>query len=369
MKILHLSGEPEDFGGVLSVIRNLQTATEHLGWIHVVAVQSQYKELRKPSLRYWRSRRICSDSPNHSTLFFRALWSYFEVKRFLKQESFDIVHVHSRGTFLTGLAIALRLARPVVYTNHGYSTRVNMYRWGAEARNFHTVVLTQNMAKHYRLVPEPAKVTIISECCSDQFFEEPLVESRSSSNQDNGIRLIGIGNIMRWKNWHLIAEAMSRMKPEDLQRLQFSLWGPTPNDPDSLAYDRELRAHIEQFKLENHFLLRGMTLSVSDRLREADWFVLPSTNEPCSVALIEALALGLPALVSGSGGNVDIIQDGKTGLLFTPDNPTDLAAKLGLIAKHSVRIVEPNQIRASVRHRSASEVAKEYGRLFHDIRK
>lgn len=368
MKILHLSGEPEDFGGVLSVIRNLQTATEHLGWIHVVAVQSQYKELRQPSLQYWRSRRICSDSPNHSTLFFRALWSYFEVKRFLKKESFDIVHVHSRGTFLTGIAIALRLARPVVYTNHGYSTRVKMYRWGAKARKFHTVVLTPNMAKHYRLVPAPPKVNVISECCSDQYFDAPLVKSRSGFNKDNGIKLIGIGNIMRWKNWHLIAEAMSLMEPKDLHRLQFSLWGPTPNDPDSLAYDHELRARITQFKLENHFLLRGMTLSVSDCLREADWFVLPSTNEPCSVALIEALALGLPALVSGSGGNVDIIQDGKTGLLFTPDNATDLASKLRMIAEQSVSIVEPDQIRTSVRHRSASEVAKEYGRLFHDIR-
>lgn len=368
MKILHLSGEPEDFGGVLSVIRNLQTATEKLGWTHVVAVQSQYKELRQPALRYWQSRRICSDSPNHGVLFFRALWSYFEVKRFLEKKPFDIVHVHSRGTFLTGIAIALRLKHPVVYTNHGYSTRVNMYRWGAKTRNFHTVFLTPNMAKHYGLAPAPPKVSIISECCSDQFFDEPLVESGANSKQNNRGKLVGIGNIMRWKNWHLIADAMSLMEPKDLHGLQFSLWGPTPNDPDSLAYDRELRAQITKYKLENHFFLRGMTFSVSDCLREADWFVLPSTNEPCSVALIEALALGLPALVSASGGNVDIIQEGKTGLLFTPNNAADLASKLRMLAQPANNIVAPDCIRASVMHRSASEVAKEYGRLFHEIR-
>ena len=50
------------------------------------------------------------------------------------------------------------------------------------------------------------------------------------------------------------------------------------------------------------------THQVADVVAAADWFVLPSTHEPCSVALIEALALGVPVIASASGGNVDIVQ-------------------------------------------------------------
>ena len=106
---------------------------------------------------------------------------------------------------------------------------------------------------------------------------------------------------------------------------------------------------------------------MGERLREADWFVLPSTNEPCSVALIEALALGVPALVSESGGNVDIIRDGVTGLLFEPESPEDLAAKLRLILYSKVKAAPPMEIRASVRLRSATNVGRQYLALYRQL--
>ena len=368
MKILHLSGEPEDCGGVLSVIRNLQTASQPMGWTHTVAVQSRYEELRKPALTYWKNELLCSDSPNHITLLSRAVRSFFEVKRYLRDESFDIIHAHNRGTFLTGLAVAVLLKRPVVYTNHSYCRRTGMYWWATRAPNFHTVVLTPNMARHYRVAVRPPRTNIISACCSDHYFLEPLVTRTAPSGPSGLHRLIGVGNIMRWKKWHLIAQALSLLQPADRDRIQFSLWGPTPDDPDSRAYDRELRTLISERGLGNHFLLRGSTLSVSDCLRQADWFVLPSTNEPCSVAMIEALALGLPGLVSASGGNIDIVKNGQTGLLFEPDQPADLARRLQSIANSETAVLPPDQIRESVRPRCASAVTTQYAELFHAVR-
>ena len=192
------------------MIRNLEAATDHLGWRHTVAVQSGFRELRQPSLNYWRSSRICSDSPSHFEMLFRAGWCFLEVKDYLDRESFDIIHAHSRGTFLTGVAIAMTRKLPVIFTNHAYSRRrVSMYRWASGIPNFHTVLLTPNMAKHYGLAVKHPQVTIISECCSDKYFEEPLAQPSHRLADGNVINLIGVGNIMRWKNWHLIAQAMS----------------------------------------------------------------------------------------------------------------------------------------------------------------
>ena len=96
--------------------------------------------------------------------------------------------------------------------------------------------------------------------------------------------------------------------------------------------------------------------------------MLPSTNEACSVALIEGLALGLPALVSASGGSVDIIANGKNGLLFAPENSADLAAKLRSIVAGETVLLHPAEIRETVRSRSASVVASEYEKLYRSLR-
>jgi len=109
---------------------------------------------------------------------------------------------------------------------------------------------------------------------------------------------------------------------------------------------------------------RGVSHNISDVLRETDWFLLPSTNEPCSVAITEAMALGLPVLASASGGNIDLIRSGETGLLFEPNNPADLAAKLRLLLNNQCAVISPEQIRESARHRSASAVAADYRKIY-----
>jgi glycosyltransferase involved in cell wall biosynthesis len=369
MKVLHLAGELEDVGGVLSVIRNLQTASEKWGWQHTVCVHRNYQEVRRPALTYFRSSHLYSDSPNHWHLLFCAFRTFFELNRFLKSTHFDILHAHSRGTFLIGLAFAIWFKRPVVYTNHGYSQRLRMYRRAARFRDFHTVLLTPNMVRYYGLSEAPPRVSVISECCADAFFVEPLVAAASERPQDRPLRLVGVGNITRWKNWHLVLEAFQHLSHDDRQNVTFDLWGPVPIDTASQDYAKELRERVSELGLGGQFRFRGPTVAVTQCLRQADWFVLPSTNEPCSVALIEALALGMPALVSASGGNVDIIQVGKNGWLFAPDDVRDLAALLRKMIRREAGINSPEQIRESVRSRSATEVTSSYRALYEQILK
>jgi glycosyltransferase involved in cell wall biosynthesis len=59
----------------------------------------------------------------------------------------------------------------------------------------------------------------------------------------------------------------------------------------------------------------GAVDSPADYLRAADIFVLPSVAEGMSNSLLEAMATALPCVVSGIGGNTDLIADGRTGRL------------------------------------------------------
>ncbi len=68
----------------------------------------------------------------------------------------------------------------------------------------------------------------------------------------------------------------------------------------------------------------GRIEHVAPYLQAADLFVLPSVAEGLSVALLEALATGLPAIATAVGGASDLIDSGKNGWLVPPDDPAVL---------------------------------------------
>jgi len=62
--------------------------------------------------------------------------------------------------------------------------------------------------------------------------------------------------------------------------------------------------------------------------RLADVSALPSRIEGLSIALLETMALGLPAVASRAGGNPDVITSGETGVLVSPLDPLAWAGAL-----------------------------------------
>lgn len=85
-----------------------------------------------------------------------------------------------------------------------------------------------------------------------------------------------------------------------------------------------------------HFM--GFQTNALAYLPERHIFVLPSLRDASPRVVREAMACGLPCVVSNIPGARDLLQDGVTGLLFQSGNATDLAAKLQrLIADESLR--------------------------------
>jgi glycosyltransferase involved in cell wall biosynthesis len=364
VKLLHLLGDPADLGGILSVVRCLHEVTAPRGDQQITWVQRGYRETRRPALEYRYSRHLLAESPRHRQLLLRAFPAFLELRRLLRTERFDLVHAHTRGAFLVATLLASIGRQPVVFTNHTYAHRTRLYQTATRLQRFHTVLLTPNMARHYQLpVPSP-RLSIIPDCCSDRFFQLPLKTRPTTANPKPVLRLVGVGNIVRWKNWHLLIDALAQLQPHERRRIEFLHYGEAPPDEDSPAYARSLHERVDHAGLESCVRFCGPTLDVPARVLEADWFVLPSTNEPCSVALTEAMALGLPALVSASGGNVDLVEHGRTGLLFAPDDATDLARQLRRILAPETRMAAPEEIRHSAQPRCATEVAQRYRDLY-----
>jgi glycosyltransferase involved in cell wall biosynthesis len=83
------------------------------------------------------------------------------------------------------------------------------------------------------------------------------------------------------------------------------------------------------------FSFAGHCEEVAARLAAADIFVLPSRSEAFPNAVLEGMAAGLPVVASAVGGVLELIAEGKTGLLVPPGSPAALAQRLVSLMSHA----------------------------------
>ncbi len=85
---------------------------------------------------------------------------------------------------------------------------------------------------------------------------------------------------------------------------------------------------IERTDLKNKIFLTGNRSDIRAWLPHCDIFVLPSIWEGASMALLEAMAAGLPIVATATGGTPELVEDGISGILVPPADPTALADAL-----------------------------------------
>ncbi len=92
--------------------------------------------------------------------------------------------------------------------------------------------------------------------------------------------------------------------------------------------ERDLARLITARRLLSQVTLAGVFDSVDEVLAAADVFVLPSWEEGMSLALLEAMAAGLPVVATDIPGNRQLVSDGQEALLVPPRAPVALAAAI-----------------------------------------
>jgi len=93
--------------------------------------------------------------------------------------------------------------------------------------------------------------------------------------------------------------------------------------------EAKLRELCAKLGVEADCHFEPATADVAEWLSRIDIFVLPSRSEALSNALMEAMACGCCPVASRVGGNPELVEDGKNGLLFEVDDCADLACQLG----------------------------------------
>jgi phosphatidylinositol alpha-1,6-mannosyltransferase len=124
------------------------------------------------------------------------------------------------------------------------------------------------------------------------------------------IKILCVGRLIERKGQHHLLRSFSDLLHKCNLQLKLILVGTGDMRERliSLALNLGVEKHVE-FK---EFIDRERMPEV---YRQADIFVLPSQNEGMSIALLEAMASGLPVIVTNTGGTEELVRQGENGLI------------------------------------------------------
>jgi glycosyltransferase involved in cell wall biosynthesis len=174
------------------------------------------------------------------------------------------------------------------------------------------------------------------------------------------------GRLLRGKGLEVLLEAFARVAARE-PAAHLLLLGS--GEGQALSVEASLRAAAEAPGLSGRVTFAGRREDVADCLGAADVFAFPSLYEALGIALIEAQACGLPAVGSRTGGIVDVIEDGKTGLLVPPGDAAALAeALLALVRERPRRVALGRSARERAAARFSSRASTDaYRELFLEL--
>ena len=276
--------------------------------------------------------------------------AFLQLKEIIEQGEYDIIHCHTPvGAILTRLAAikARKRGTKVFYTAHGF----HFYK-GAPLKNwllyfpaewicahFTDVLITINQEDYAlaRKCMKAKKVAYVPGVGIDLKRFTDISVDREKKRAELGapsdaILLLSVGDLNQNKNHQIIIRAMAHLNNP---KIKYIIAG-TGEEAERLV------GLAKSLDLENRVALLGYRTDIADLCHAADIFCFPSYREGLPVALMEAMARGLPCVVSRIRGNVDLIDE-NGGIFFDPSNVQECVSAISsLINAERIQMCQHN---------------------------
>ena len=237
----------------------------------------------------------------------------------------DIIHsmlfnanFHAR---LTGIMLGI----PVIIEEHGLYIWKKWYHilFDKVLANFTKKVIAVSFSVKDFLINQenlnPEKVTVVYDCVDPNFLktETSRSEERKKLSVTDDTFVIGtVGNLREEKGHRILFHALKQVIIER-KKVKLFIVGDGP------LYDY-LFEQVKRIGIEENVIFMKKKSDISGFLKALDLFVLPSTSEGLGIALIEAIAAGLPCIASNIGGIKEIAEGIRGVILVKPNNPLEL---------------------------------------------
>jgi glycosyltransferase involved in cell wall biosynthesis len=166
------------------------------------------------------------------------------------------------------------------------------------------------------------KPSLVAYPPTDRFgvgITEEEIEARAQSGP---LRILFLGNLIERKGLHTLLDALCNLQPATFQ---LEIVGSLTTAP---AYAAEMQKKASGLSSFVHFHGALDNVALTEKLKAAHLLVVPSSYEGFGIVYLEGMGFGLPAIGTTAGAAPEIIADGKTGYLITPNDAPTLAARL-----------------------------------------
>lgn len=246
-----------------------------------------------------------------------------QVEGLMKQNGYAFCHCHSPIGGVVARIAGHRTRTKVIYTAHGF----HFYQ-GAPVMNWlvyypvekmlsrWTDVLITINHEDYKLAKKKFKMKKLTyvpgigidtqrECLSQKEKEE---KRKELGIPQDAFLITNAAEFTPNKNQKTVIEAIEQLHNPNIYFVMCGIG----------EKKAELEQYVKEHGLEEHIRFVGFRNDLHEILQTSDCFVLSSFREGLSVALMEAMAEGLPVVCSRIRGNVDLIKDGEGGILISP---------------------------------------------------
>lgn len=249
--------------------------------------------------------------------------AYKKLVQIIKDESIDYIHCNTPvGGLLGRLAGKKCKVKKIIYQAHGF----HFYN-GAPLKNwllyypvekwlahYTDVLITINnedyeRAKKFRL-KNHGKVYYVPGVGIDttQYYSDKqtrIEKRRELGLEDGDIALISMGDLIKRKNYPMAIEAIAAVGNP---HLHYYICGQGPDE-------EKLISLVDKLKIKHQIHFLGYRTDIKELLQASDIFLFTTQQEGLARSLMEAMASGLPCIVSRIRGNTDLLNDSDGGIL------------------------------------------------------
>ncbi len=247
------------------------------------------------------------------------------IRGFLRTGAYDIVHAfNGRALSNTMLASAGIRIRSIGYCG----TMGHLSRWDPSAylailnpRVDRIVCLSLAVQAYLRSrgLPQDRLVQIYKGHDPAWFTAAPRASLRQFGIPDNALVIGCTANTRPIKGVPILIESIRRLATE--LPVHLLLVGQNK--------DHELQKLLGNNGARDRVHLTGFRMDAPELMGACDCFVMPTLkNEGLSKAVMEAMCMGVPSIVSAVGGMVELVEDGVSGQIVPPGDPQALAAAI-----------------------------------------
>jgi glycosyltransferase involved in cell wall biosynthesis len=281
----------------------------------------------------------------------------------------DVLHAHAYGYFPTFAAAMGKLLErsALVVTPHSDPGRPSLEKRAFDRvvplitlrRANRVIALTSREARYLeRLGVAHERIAVIP----NGVDMEEFAPVRAAMREGDDVRILFAGRCYpQQKGLEVLLDAMAFLRDDARIRLRIvgEDWGG----------HSVIRSMARSHGIKDRITLLGRVdrPSLIEEFQSADVFVLPSLFDSFPIAILEAMAAGLPVVATRVGGVPDIVEDGRTGVLVDPGDAKALAGALrGLASDGSARREMGRRGRERARQFSWEEILPQIKRVYED---